>query len=89
MNTLRKNSPQDFHFRGNFEENNFNNFYYPYADFNQNFVTYLDEIDFNNFGHDDLSLDNSANFVDFSVNVSQLMPLNRQPDLSNSRTQRH
>ena len=29
LNTLRKNNPQDFHFRGNFEENNFNNFYYP------------------------------------------------------------
>ena len=74
LNTLRKNNPQDSHFRGNFEENNFNNFYYPYADFNQNFVTYLDEIDFNDFSYNDFSLDNSANFVDFSVNVSQLMP---------------
>ena len=83
LNTLRKNNPQDFHFRGNFEENNFNNFYYPYADFNQNFVTYLNEIDLNDFSYNDFSLDNSANFVDFSVKVSQLMPLNRQPDLSN------
>ena len=83
LNTLRKNNPQDFHFRGNFEENNFNNFYYPYADFNQNFVTYLDEIDLNDFSYNDFSLDNSANFVDVSVKVSQLMPLNRQPDLSN------
>ena len=90
LNTLRKNNPQDFHFRGNFEENNFNNFYYRYADFNQNFVTYLDEIDFNDFSYNDFSLDNSANFVGFSVKVSQLMPLNRQPDLSNqvnSRTE--
>ena len=83
MNTLRKNNPQDFHFRGNFEENNFNNSCYPYADFNQNFVTYLDEIDLNDFSYNAFSLDNSANFVDFSVKVSQLMPLNRQPDLSN------
>ena len=82
LNTLRKNNPQDFHFRGNFEENNFNNFYYLHADFNQNFVTYLDEINFNDFSYNDFSLDNSATFVDFSVNVSQLMPLNRQPDLS-------
>ena len=88
LNTLRKNNPQDFHFRGNFEENNFNNFYYPYADFNQNFVTYLDEIDFNDFSYNDFSLENSENFVDFSVNVSQLMPLNRQPDLSNQGNSR-
>ena len=33
--------------------NNSNNFYYSYADFNQNFVTYLDEIDFNDFSYDD------------------------------------
>ena len=83
LNTLRKNNPQDFHLRGNFEENNFNNFYYLNVDSNQYFVTYLDEIDLNDFSYNDFSSDNSANFVDFSVKVSQLMPLNRQPDLSN------
>ena len=50
---------------------------------NQNFVTYLDEIDFNDSSYNDFSSDNSVNFVDFSVNVSQPMPLNQQPDLSN------
>ena len=75
--------PQHSYFRGNFEENNSNNFYYSYAGFNQNCVTYLDEIVFNDLSYNDFLLDNSANFVDFSVNVSQLMPLYQQPDLSN------
>ena len=75
--------PQHSYFRGNFEENNSNNFYYSYADFNQNFVTCLDKIDFNDFSYNDFLSDNSTNFVDFSVNVSQPMPLNQQPDLSN------
>ena len=52
------------------------------------YVTYLDEIDFNDFSHNDFSLENSENFVDFSVNVNQLMPLNRQPDLSNQGNSR-
>ena len=73
---------------GNFEEYDFNISYNSHAEFSQTFVTDFDYLDFDDCSYNYLWSYNSKNFVDFSEDLGQPIPLNQQPDRNNKASSR-
>ena len=73
---------------GNFEEYDSNISYNSHAEFSQIFVTDFDCLDFDDCSYNYLWSYNSKNFVDFSEDLGQPIPLNQQPDRNNKASSR-